>query len=113
MVERINIDANMLTWAIARAGYDVSEYAIANPRIQDWLDGTKQPTVKQLEDFSKKVYLPFGFLFLPEPPTEELPIPYFRSQGAELSTCLVLRPRLTSHSKSYFNRASYSVSTRL
>jgi len=46
MVERINIDANMLTWAIARAGYDVSEYAIANPRIQDWLDGTKQQTVK-------------------------------------------------------------------
>ncbi len=83
MAERINIDANMLTWAIARAGNDVSEYTIANPRIQDWLDGTKQPTVKQLEDFSKKVYLPFGFLFLPEPPTEELPIPYFRSQGTE------------------------------
>lgn len=81
MAERINIDANMLTWAIARAGYDVSEFTQANPRIQDWIDGTKQPTVKQLEDFSKKVYLPFGFLFLPEPPTEELPIPYYRSQG--------------------------------
>lgn len=83
MVERINIDANMLTWAITRAGHDVSDFTIANPRIQNWLDGTKQPTVKQLEDFSKKVYLPFGFLLLPEPPTEELPIPYFRSQETE------------------------------
>ncbi|RLD54328.1 MAG: hypothetical protein DRI97_11720 [Bacteroidetes bacterium] len=83
MVERINIDANMLIWAITRAGHDISDFTIANPRIQNWLDGTKQPTVKQLEDFSKKVYLPFGFLLLPEPPTEELPIPYFRSQGTE------------------------------
>lgn len=83
MVERINIDANMLTWAITRAGHDISDFTTANPRIQNWIDGTKLPTVKQLEDFSKKVYLPFGFLFLPEPPTEELPIPYFRSQETE------------------------------
>lgn len=83
MVERINIDVNMLTWAITRAGHEISDFTAANPRIQNWIDGTKLPTVKQLEDFSKKVYLPFGFLFLPEPPTEELPIPYFRSQESE------------------------------
>lgn len=69
----------MLTWAINRAGHDVSDFAIAYPKVQGWLDGTAQPTVKQLEDFSKKVYLPFGYLFLPEPPAEKLPIPYYRS----------------------------------
>lgn len=73
----------MLSWAITRAGYDLNNYAMENPKVQNWLEGTKQPTVKQLEDFSKKVHLPFGYLFLPEPPKEELPIPYFRSQGAE------------------------------
>lgn len=73
----------MLTWAITRAGYDVSDFTITYPKVQSWLDGTKQPTVKQLEDFSKKVYLPFGYLFLPQPPIEELPIPYYRSQGDE------------------------------
>ncbi len=81
MAERVNIDANMLTWAITRAGFDVSIFTEAHPKVHNWIEGTEQPTVKQLEDFSKKVFLPFGFLFLPEPPEEELPIPYFRSQG--------------------------------
>jgi len=71
----------MLTWAIARAGYELPAFAEKFPPVQHWLDGEKQPTVKQLETFSKKVYLPFGYLFLPEPPEEELPIPYFRSNG--------------------------------
>lgn len=71
----------MLTWAIARAGYDMPAFAEKFPKIEDWLEGKKKPTVKQLEDFSKKVYLPFGYLFLPQPPQEELPIPYFRTNG--------------------------------
>lgn len=71
----------MLTWAIARAGYDVPTFAEKFPKILDWLDGQKKPTVKQLEEFSKKVYLPFGYLFLPQPPQERLPIPYFRTNG--------------------------------
>ena len=83
MVERINIDASMLTWAITRAGYDVSNFTEEHPKVQSWIEGTKLPTVKQLEDFSKKVFIPFGFLFLPEPLEEELPIPYFRSQGTD------------------------------
>lgn len=75
----VNIDANMLTWAITRAGYDISGFTTKNPKVLNWIEGKKQPTVKQLEDFSKKVYLPFGYLFLHEPPEEKLPIPFFRS----------------------------------
>jgi Zn-dependent peptidase ImmA (M78 family) len=71
----------MLTWAISRAGYELHAFAEKFPPIKKWLDGESEPTVKQLEVFSKKVYLPFGYLFLPEPPHEELPIPYFRSIG--------------------------------
>lgn len=71
----------MLTWAIARAGYDVPAFAEKFPKIIDWLEGQKKPTVKQLEEFSKKVYLPFGYLFLTQPPQERLPIPYFRTNG--------------------------------
>jgi hypothetical protein len=43
----------------------------------------KKPTVKQLEEFSKKVYLPFGYFFLPEPPKEKLPIPFFRTNNTQ------------------------------
>ncbi len=41
--------------------------------------------MKQLEDFSRKVYVPFGYLFLQTPPTETLPIPFFRSEGGNTS----------------------------
>ncbi len=81
MRNEVNVNANMLTWAIARAGYELQTFTEKYPKVQPWLEGQKKPTVKQLEEFSKKVYLPFGYLFLPEPPREKLPIPFFRSNG--------------------------------
>ncbi|HRP34060.1 MAG TPA: ImmA/IrrE family metallo-endopeptidase [Agriterribacter sp.] len=83
MRTEVNINSNMFTWAIARAGYNLSDFAIKFPKIQDWVDQKKKPTVKQLEAFSKKVHLPFGYLFLPEPPKESLPIPFFRTNNGE------------------------------
>lgn len=83
MRTEVNINADMLTWAIARAGFDLHDFTIRVPNVQKWIEGEKKPTVKQLEDFSKKVYLPFGFLFLPEPPKEKLPIPFFRTNDTQ------------------------------
>jgi Zn-dependent peptidase ImmA (M78 family) len=83
MATRIEVQPDILTWAIARAGFDLPVFAEKNPNVAEWIEGKKLPTVKQLESFSKKVYIPFGYLFLPEPPTEELPIPYFRSNGGD------------------------------
>lgn len=76
---RVDINEDLIAWAINRAGYEVQEYLHKNPTIKDWLDGKKKPTVKQLEDFSKKLYVPFGYLFLEEPPKEELNFPFFRT----------------------------------
>ena len=59
MLARIDVRPEMLTWAIARAGFGLPEFADKNPRVTDWLAGEKKPTVKQLQDFSKKVYIPF------------------------------------------------------
>ena len=81
MKAEVNINADILTWAIARAGYELHEFTAKVPNVQLWLDGNKSPTVKQLEGFSKKVHLPFGYLFLPEPPKEKLPIPFFRTNN--------------------------------
>ncbi len=83
MSTRVNINNEMLTWAITRAGHELPAFADEFPPVQKWLDGEKEPTVKQLENFSKKVYLPFGYLLLPEPPEEELPVPFFRTNGTQ------------------------------
>lgn len=58
MRNEVSVSNNMLTWAITRAGYDIPTFAAKFPKILEWLKGNKKPTVKQLEDFSKKVYLP-------------------------------------------------------
>lgn len=77
----MNVNADMLSWAITRAGHDLLAFTEKFPRVKEWLEGAKNPTVKQLEEFSKKVHIPFGYLFLPEPPQERVPIPYFRTNG--------------------------------
>ncbi len=79
MGNEVNVNTNMLTWAITRAGYELQTFIEKFPKVQLWLEGVKKPTVKQLEAFSEKVHLPFGYLFLSEPPKEKLPIPFFRS----------------------------------
>ncbi len=83
MRTEVDIEPNMLTWAVARAGYDLAEFSEKVPNLKKWLKGEKNPTVKQLEAFSKKVHLPFGYLFLSEPPKEKLPIPFFRTNNQQ------------------------------
>jgi hypothetical protein len=59
----IDINPNMLTWAIARAGYELQDFIEKYPLVINWLEGIKKPTVKQLENFSNWVHIPFGYLF--------------------------------------------------
>src|SRR5260221_1235979 len=79
MKVNVTIKPDMLEWAIQRAGHVVQTYIEEHPRVGQWLSGEKMPTVKQLEDFAQKVHVPFGYLFLPQPPKEHLPIPFFRT----------------------------------
>ncbi|AVR43933.1 hypothetical protein C7S20_00870 [Christiangramia fulva] len=80
MVNRIeNINSNLIEWAITRAGFKLEEFFTKNPTVEEWIKGNKYPTIKQLEDFTHKVHVPFGYLFLNEPPQEELNIPFFRT----------------------------------
>jgi Zn-dependent peptidase ImmA (M78 family) len=82
MSATVAVNPDILKWAIDRAGFDLDEFVSKLPNVEKWLSNEKKPTVKQLEAFSKKVYLPFGYLFLAKPPQEKLPIPFFRSGSA-------------------------------
>lgn len=83
IVSRVNISADRYTWAIQRAGLTVDGYINSHPKVAlaHWMDGTKGPTIKQLQDFAKSVNVPFGFLFLDTVPNETLPFPVFRGQA--------------------------------
>ena len=83
MVHRIDIRPEMIAWAIERAGYDVGVYLSEHPDVEAWFKQEKQPTEKQLEDFAKRIHIPYGYLFLNEPSREEVPIPMFRGSAGD------------------------------
>ena len=76
---RVTIQPNLLTWARERAWLSLDSLANKFPKIAEWEAGRLQPTLKQLERFAGAVHVPVGYLFLPEPPRESLPIPDFRT----------------------------------
>lgn len=81
MIHRIDINPKLLSWAIQRAGYDVDLFLQEHPDIAVWYNKEKLPTENQLEAFAKKLHVPYGYLFLNEPPKEEIPIPMFRGEA--------------------------------
>ncbi len=75
----LNINPVLIQWAIHRADLDISMLKNKFPKIEDWCSGISKPTLRQLEMFSKAAYVPTGYLFLPNPPEESIPIPDFRT----------------------------------
>ncbi len=76
---RVEIKPDMLRWARERAGFTLADLAPRFPHLAAWEHGEALPTLKQIEKFAKATYTPVGFLFLPEPPVEQVPIPDFRT----------------------------------
>lgn len=80
---RVGVRADMLRWACERAGFNIGALAHRIPQLPAWESGEMQPTLKQLEGFAKATHTPVGYLFLPEPPVERVPIPDFRTVANE------------------------------
>ena len=76
---RVPVPPEMLRWACERAGYDVDHLAERMPQLPAWIRRERQPTMKQLEKLAKVTHTPLGYLFLPEPPDEPLPVPDYRT----------------------------------
>lgn len=84
MVEAL-VNPSILAWARERAEFTVSEIAkkldLKQEKVEAWERGDKKPTFRQAQRFADKTYIPFGYLFLNEPPQEQLPIPDLRTVG--------------------------------
>lgn len=78
-MSRVQIEPQLLRWASERSQIDAVELALRFPQLRAWESGERRPTFKQLEAFAKATHTPLGFLFLPEPPVESLPIKDLRT----------------------------------
>ncbi len=76
---RIPVQRDLLEWAARRAGVGESALSRRFRKWPEWLSGEVQPTLRQLEQFARLTHVPFGYFFLPEPPSVNLPIPDFRT----------------------------------
>jgi len=76
-----NLRPEILRWAFQRAGYSEEKAIEDFPKLQDWLSKEKMPTISQLQAFASKFFVPFGYLFLQQIPTETIPFPMFRGEA--------------------------------
>ena len=79
------INADMLSWARERAGLSIAMLAekLQQPedKVAAWEAGEARPTFRQAQQFAQQVHAPFGYLFLRQPPEDDLPIPDLRTVG--------------------------------
>jgi len=73
------VSPGLLKWARERANLSLEKAVVKIPAYRDWEEGKSQPTLQQLKAIAKKLHVPFGYLFLSNPPEEKLPIPDFRT----------------------------------
>ena len=78
---RVPANPTMLRWARERSGLDVGVLLSRFPALDKWESRELLPTLKQLERYARATLTPVGFLFLPEPPIERVPIPDFRTMA--------------------------------
>lgn len=80
------VNPELLRWARERAhlALDVLAHKVGThaEKVAAWETGDMRPTFKQAQKFAHVVHVPFGYLFLPMPPEEALPIPDFRTSAS-------------------------------
>ena len=80
---RAPINPSLIAWARKRARRELADLADRFPKLAEWEAGETLPTFKQAGAFARAVHVPIGYLFLPEPPKELLPIADFRTMAGK------------------------------
>lgn len=84
---KIPLQPKVLRWARERAGLEVDHLAkkmdVKPDQIQDW-EKSGQISFARINKLAKKTNTPLGFLYLPEPASDQLPISDFRTLDNDL-----------------------------
>lgn len=88
----VKISGTVVAWARERAGIDKASPATKMGKgytpdhITAWEDGSSLPTFVQAEKLADQLRVPFGILFMKEPPPVSLPIPDLRTITSPLQS---------------------------
>ena len=80
MSARVAVSQSVLSWALQRSERTYEEALTKFPHLGDWMDGSLQPTLRDLEKFAVFTHTSLGALIVSEPPDETLPIADMRTR---------------------------------
>lgn len=79
----------MFEWAIAKNALTFEGVSksinIQKDIIEGWFEGHSIPTFKELKKLAEALLIPYGYLFLSQPPKEEKVITDFRTLGSQVN----------------------------
>jgi Zn-dependent peptidase ImmA (M78 family)/transcriptional regulator with XRE-family HTH domain len=79
------VNPTLMSWSRQRAGLTEAELAesitVKEDKVLAWETGESKPTFRQAQQWASLAHIPFGYLFLSEPPKEQLPLPDLRTVG--------------------------------
>lgn len=79
------VNPQILRWIRERNGLSTDDAAtildMPVEQLTDWETGESRPTFRQAQKLAQSLHTPFGYLFLAEPPIEDLPLPDLRTVG--------------------------------
>lgn len=86
------VNPNLMSWSRRRAGLSEADLAegitVKEDKVLAWEAGESKPTFRQAQQWASLAHIPFGFLFLKEPPKEQLPLPDLRTVGGTAPAAL-------------------------
>lgn len=82
---QIDVVPSVLEWAIKESRINPSIIEIKQPKLKDWIAQISKPTFVQLKNLSEFLRVPFGYMFLNEPPSQNVFDVEFRTLNNELN----------------------------
>lgn len=76
------VTPKIIRWARGRAQVALEEVAksanVSPEKVTSWEQGESYPTLRQAKKLANKLNIPFGYLYLSDPPEDKAPLPDFR-----------------------------------